>query len=81
MTQYLNYAVVICGALSAVFWFWSAAIKTPLPMAYLSGPPSDVVRRINAQSRYNRIAAVLAGLAVLAQAASSGLALATAPRP
>jgi hypothetical protein len=58
---------LLTAAISAVCWFWSARIRTPLPMGYLSGPPKEVVDRINKQSLLNAIAAASAGVAVITQ--------------
>lgn len=62
---------VVVGAISAVFWFWSAAIPSPLPLAYLSGPPKEVVDRLTLIGRLNTAAAASAGLSIALQALST----------
>ena len=59
---------IVSASLSAVSWMASALIPTPLPMAYLSGPPKWVEDRIKAQSWCNSVAAALAAVAAVCQA-------------
>lgn len=58
----------ISAALSAGCWIRSASLSTPLPMAYASGPPPEVVDQIEAQSRWNFWAALTAAAAAVCQA-------------
>lgn len=58
---------VVTAAGSAVCWFMSARIPTSYPLAYLGGPPANVKRNMDCQTRLNAWAAGLAGVAVLCQ--------------
>ena len=66
--EIFGWLAIIFGGASGACWIKAASINTPLPMAYPSGPPQDVVQKIRDQSRWNGIAAWLAAAAVLAQA-------------
>jgi len=69
--QILEWGAIIFAAVSGGCWMEAAAISTPLPMAWLSGPPKEVVDRIERQSRWNGIAAYFAAAAAFAQAMAS----------
>lgn len=69
----LGWLAIALGGASGACWIKAASINTPLPMAYLSGPPQDVVQSIRDQSWWNGIAAWLAAAAVLAQALASAI--------
>ncbi len=71
LEEIFSWAAIILGGISGGCWIKAAAIKTPLPLAYLSGPPKKVVDQIESQSFWNGIAAWFAAGAVLGQAASS----------
>jgi len=71
--EIFGWAAIIAGGASGACWIKAASINTPLPMAYLSGPPADVAQRIRDQSWWNGIAAWLAAAAVLAQAFASAI--------
>jgi hypothetical protein len=60
--KYLLIAQAVAFGLSAIFWFLAGITPTPLPMAYPSGPPAHVVRRIKWQSWLNTAAAITAGI-------------------
>jgi hypothetical protein len=64
--------VQIIGALSAgvsaACWIKAASIETPLPMAWLSGPPREVVDRSRSQSWWNAMAAWAAAVVAICQA-------------
>jgi hypothetical protein len=70
MKGILTVASIVAAFASAAFWFWSAAIKPAYPMAYLSGPPKNVVDRMNKQAWLNAIAAALTGLSAALQGAT-----------
>jgi hypothetical protein len=58
-----------CAAGASAFcWIRAALIRTPLPMAYLSGPPKEVSDRISNQSWWNAMAAWGAAVAAICQA-------------
>jgi hypothetical protein len=58
----------LAAAVSAFCWIKAALIRTPLPMAYLSGPPKEVSDRIANRSWWNAMAAWSAALAAICQA-------------
>ena len=58
------------GYISAVCWLKSAKAKTPLPMAYVSGPPAEIVKQITYQSIWNKRAALFACSTAFLQASS-----------
>lgn len=58
---------IYCFGLSAFLWFAAATIPTPLPMAYLSGPPSKVITRANYQTLFNQIGAVFTAVGLILQ--------------
>jgi hypothetical protein len=58
----------LAAAISAFCWIKAALIRTPLPMAYLSGPPKEVSERIENQSWWNAMAAWSAAIAAICQA-------------
>jgi hypothetical protein len=58
---------IYCFGLSAFLWFAAATIPTPLPMAYVSGPPSKVITRANYQTRFNQIGAVFTAVGLILQ--------------
>lgn len=60
------------AAISAYCWVRAANIATPLPMAYLSGPPKDVEDAISNQSKWNGRAAWAASLTAVTQAIVAG---------
>lgn len=70
LVQLFTVIAAFLAFLSALFWIQAARIKTPLPIGYLSGPPQEVVDRVEAQSRWNSRAAFFAGLAALSQSAA-----------
>lgn len=59
---------ILAAAISATCWFWASVIKPSYPAAYLSGPPQEIVDRMNLQSLLNAIGAAAAGITVLCQA-------------
>lgn len=61
-------AQLIALGFSAGSWLIAALISTPFPMAYLSGPPESVMRKIVWQSRFNAGGALFAAIAVVLQA-------------
>lgn len=67
----ITYTSVFFAVLSAVFWFWSASLKLVFPMAYLSGPPPEIIARLTFQSNLNAWAALATALSVLLQAAET----------
>lgn len=65
-------AGIIFAGISALCWLAAALIATPLPTAYLSGPPKWVRDRITAQSWCNGVAAIFAMLTAICQAVLLG---------
>lgn len=59
---------IIAGAVSAVCWFWASCAKPVYPLAYLGGPPQDIIDRMNRVAKLNSIAAGAAGVMILCQA-------------
>ena len=70
MNEAIRATSFITAILSAGLWFWSALLKPAYPMAYASGPPKEVVDRMNLQARLNACAAALTGVTVLLQSFS-----------
>ena len=64
----LDKFAIFLSLISAGLWFWSASLKQVIPMGYLSGPPPEIVKRLNLQARLNAWAAVATGLSGLFQA-------------
>lgn len=64
-----THTVQLIGAysalLSAAFWILTACIVTVYPIAYLSGPPNNIVWRIRLQSASNALAAIFSAVAAL----------------
>jgi hypothetical protein len=56
---------------SGIAWVRAALIGTPVPRAWLSGPPREVAAQIERQSWWNGVAAWLAAGAAFAQAVST----------
>jgi hypothetical protein len=69
MKGVLVVAAIVAAFASAGFWLWSALTKPAYPMAYLSGPPQEIVDRIHFQAWLNAIAAGLTGLSAALQGA------------
>jgi hypothetical protein len=67
---FVSWAGFVMALASAFCWVMAARIKTPLPMGYVSGPPTEVVRAVQSQSRWNALAAVFAAGTVLCQGLS-----------
>lgn len=65
----LTTGAIVFALISAVLWFWSAKLRPVYPMAYLSGPPKEIVDAVNMQSKLNAWAAVATGASVLCQGA------------
>jgi hypothetical protein len=59
---------IVCAIVSAVCWTAAALIPTPIPLAWLDGPPKCVENRIRAQSWCNGAAAAFAAIAAICQA-------------
>jgi hypothetical protein len=57
----------ITAMLSAGSWFWASILKPVYPMGYISGPPKEIVDRLNFQSKLNAAGAFLAGISVICQ--------------
>lgn len=75
MFQVIAAAGVFSAAVSATCWFWASVIKPSYPAAYLSGPPKEIVDRMNRQASLNAIGAAFAGITVLCQAGLMALPL------
>jgi hypothetical protein len=60
---------------AAIFWFWSAAAKTPAPGAYYGYTPEHdpFLMAFRASMKRNCIAAALAGLSALAMTVATVL--------
>lgn len=58
----------LTGAASAGFWWASAKVPTPEPLAYMSHVPEHVAKALDKIGFRNRWAAILAGVAVGCQA-------------
>lgn len=67
MKTVLTIAAIVFAFASGGFWFWSALIKPAYPMGYISGPPKDVIDRINRQALLSAIAAGLTGVSAILQ--------------
>ncbi len=63
----VNALAALTALIAAAVWFWSAWIKPSYPLAYLDGPPPQIVDRINRQARLNGIAAAFTGASALLQ--------------
>lgn len=83
MKSQLTWTSIICGVLSAIFWFASSIVKVKA-----NGAPShdgwgggsvqdengnDVVQTLSKQSRWNSVAAMLAAVSAITQAISTCL--------
>jgi hypothetical protein len=66
----LGWVSALAALASGVCWIKAAWVETPLPMAYLSGPPKNVTDNVRHQSWWNGIAAWFAAGAALAQSAA-----------
>lgn len=60
-------AAAIFALGSAVLWFWSALVAPAIPLAYVSGPPKEIVRSIKRQGLLNAAAAATTGIGALLQ--------------
>jgi hypothetical protein len=58
---------------SAALWFTSAKFKPVYPMGYLSGPPTEIVSRVNLVATLNAWAAATTGISALFQAIAISL--------
>jgi hypothetical protein len=76
-TTALQSFAAISELLAAIFWFWSAALDIPDPVAYWDHtPPSDgFITAIRFSSRLNQLAALSAGFSAACQAAATALAI------
>lgn len=54
-------------AIGALLWFTASVIPTPLPLAYLDGPPDKVINRAKWQARCNALGAASTAIALVAQ--------------
>jgi len=68
MIYFVAIVGILSAVLSAIFWFVAAWIPTPLPLMVLGGVSEITRERIQAQSRYNALAATSAGVAAICQA-------------
>jgi hypothetical protein len=59
---------VCAGGASATCWFWASILKPSYPMAYLDGPPQEIIERMDFQARLNALGAAAAGTTILCQA-------------
>ena len=62
---------VVAGIVSAVFWFWSAAVSLPSIDIRWDGGAPLFAAALKHQSNLSAVAAICAGVAVLLQAAVS----------
>jgi hypothetical protein len=73
----LRWASVAFGTLSALFWLWAAAVRSPREMMLVYGGPGpvhDLAHAVRKQSRLNGSAAAFAALAALSHAIALALA-------
>jgi hypothetical protein len=64
--KYISIFAAMLSLVSAILWL-AAARLTIVPMAYPSGPPAEVMKKINWQAKLNAYAAATTGLSVLLQ--------------
>jgi hypothetical protein len=66
-----RWASICFGTLSAVFWFWAAAARSPRKMMTVYGGPGpiqDLADAVRKQSLLNGYGAISAAIAMFAQA-------------
>ena len=68
MTLALNALAILAALISAVLWVKASRFPTIFPIAWLSGPPSEIQQVLKDQARFNAWAAIATGCAVLLQA-------------
>lgn len=64
----MQWAIVVFGALSALFWFGAALTTPDLSKSYWGGPPIDIKNRAKIGSWLNGFGALFASLAIACQA-------------
>jgi hypothetical protein len=70
---WLNAGAALSALFAAVCWFASAAVKTPeinYSWTGLTDNPEKIISVIKSSARWNRVAALLAGISALLIAAS-----------
>lgn len=58
---------LLCFSIGAILWFTASIISTPLPLAYLSGVPENVIKRAKVQARCNAFGAASTAIGLVLQ--------------